>query len=53
MKYYMTKVQFESVNDQNGKIQKIKENYLVEANSVSHAEEMLKDNLLKECQNSQ
>ena len=45
MKYYMTRVQFESVNDQTGKIQKIKENYLVEATSVTHADEMLKEKL--------
>lgn len=31
MRYYMTQVQFETVNDQNGRIQKTKENYLVEA----------------------
>ena len=43
MKYYNCRVQFESINDQNGRIQKIKENYLVEATSVSHAEEKLKD----------
>ena len=31
MRYYNTQVQFETVNDQNGKIQKTKEHYLVEA----------------------
>jgi hypothetical protein len=42
MKYYNTQVQFETVNDQNGRIQKTKENYLVEASDVSDAEDKLK-----------
>ena len=41
MKYYNTQVQFETINDQNGRIQKTKENYLVEATSVSDAEDKL------------
>lgn len=40
--YYMTKVQFETVNDSNGKIQKTKEDYVVSAQSVTQAEEKLK-----------
>ena len=43
MKYYNCRVQFETINDQNGRIQKTKENYLVEALSVSDAEDKLKD----------
>ncbi len=41
--YYIAKVKFESVNDNTGKIQKIKEEYLVEASSVSEVEEKLND----------
>lgn len=43
MRYYMTQVQFETVNDNNGRIQKTKENYLVEAMSVSDAEDKLNE----------
>ncbi len=43
MKYYMARIQFETINDQNGRIQKTKENYLVEANSVSDVEEKLNE----------
>ena len=41
MRYYNTQVQFETINDQNGRIQKTKENYLTEATSVSDAEDKL------------
>jgi len=41
--YYIAKVKFESINDNTGKIQKIKEEYLVEASSVSEVEEKLND----------
>jgi len=41
--YYIAKVKFESINDSTGKIQKIKEEYLVEASSVSEVEEKLTD----------
>ena len=43
MRYYMARVQFETVNDQNGRIQKTKENYLVEAMSVSDVEDKLNE----------
>ena len=43
MKYYMARIQFETINDQNGRIQKTKENYLVEARSVSDVEEKLNE----------
>lgn len=43
MKYYNCRVQFETINDQNGRIQKTKENYLVEAMSVSDAEDKLNE----------
>ena len=43
MRYYIAKVQFETVNDQNGRIQKTKENYLVEALSVSDVENKMND----------
>ena len=43
MRYYMARVQFETVNDQNGRIQKTKENYLVEALSVSDVEDKMND----------
>lgn len=38
--YYLAKLRFESEDD-NGKIKKIKEQYLVEASSVGEAEEKL------------
>lgn len=41
--YYVAKVKFESINDSTGKIQKIKEEYLVEAANVSQVEEKLVD----------
>jgi hypothetical protein len=40
--YYVAKVKFESISD-NGKIQKIKEEYLVSAESVSEVETKLND----------
>ena len=40
MRYYMTTVQFEMMNEA-GRIQKTKEHYLVEAVSPSKAEEIL------------
>jgi hypothetical protein len=43
MKYYMARVQFETINEQNGRAQKTKENYLVEALNVSDVEDKLKD----------
>ena len=43
MQYYSTQVQFETINDQNGRIQKTKENYIVEAESISRAEEKLNE----------
>ena len=43
MHYYTTQVQFETVNDENGRIQKTKENYIVEAESITKAEEKLKE----------
>ena len=43
MRYYMARVQFETVNDQIGRIQKTKENYLVEALSVSDVEDKMND----------
>jgi len=42
MNYYQAQVKFETEQD-NGRIQKIKENYIVEANSVSDAEDKLKE----------
>ena len=41
--YYVAKVKFESINDSTGKIQKIKEEYLIEASNVSQVEEKLVD----------
>jgi len=41
--YYVAKVKFESINDSTGKIQKIREEYLVEARNVSEVEEKLND----------
>lgn len=43
MHYYTTQVQFETINDENGRIQKTKENYIVEADSITKAEEKLKE----------
>ncbi len=41
--YYVAKVNFESINDDNGRIRNIKEEYLVEAHSVTDVENKLKD----------
>lgn len=41
--YYLAKIKFETENDKNGKTQTTKEEYLVEADSVSHAETKMKD----------
>jgi len=41
MKYYTARIQFETVNDKTGKIQKTKENYIVEGTSVSDVEDKL------------
>lgn len=41
--YYVAKVKFESIDDQSGKIKKIKEEYLVSAESVSEVETKLND----------
>lgn len=38
--YYLAKLRFESEDD-NGKIKKVREQYLVEANSVGEAEEKM------------
>jgi hypothetical protein len=38
--YYLAKLRFESEDD-NGKIKKVREQYLVEANTVGEAEEKL------------
>lgn len=43
MRYYSTQVQFETINDENGRIQKTKENYIVEAESITKAEDKLKE----------
>lgn len=39
--YYIAKVKFETVDDNTGRIKKINEQYLVEAASISDAENML------------
>lgn len=39
--YYFGKVKFETVNDNNGKVQITKEQYLIEAESVIQASEKL------------
>ena len=41
--YYIAKVKFETINDQNGKPKTVKEEYLVAAESVSKVEEKLND----------
>jgi hypothetical protein len=41
--YYIAKVKFETVDDNTGRIKNIKEQYLVDADSISDAEEILKD----------
>lgn len=41
--YYIAKVKFETVDDNTGRIRNIKEQYLVDAENISDAEEILKD----------
>lgn len=41
--YYIVKVKFETVDDATGRLKKITEQYLVDAESVSRAEELVKD----------
>jgi hypothetical protein len=41
--YYIVKVKFETMDDQTGRLKKIFEQYLVDAESVSRAEELVKD----------
>lgn len=40
--YYIAKVKFETIDDRTGRPKKTYEQYLVEANSISEAEELLK-----------
>jgi hypothetical protein len=39
--YYLTKVKFETIDDKSGRTRKMYEEYLVEARSISDAEEKL------------
>ena len=39
--YYIAKVKFETVDDNTGKIKKVYEQYLVDADSVAEVEEIL------------
>jgi|LauGreDrversion4_2_1035121.scaffolds.fasta_scaffold801892_2 hypothetical protein len=41
--YYIAKVKFETVDDNTGKIKKVYEQYLVDADSVAEVEEILND----------
>jgi hypothetical protein len=41
--YYIAKVKFETVDDNTGRIRKLNEQYLVEAQSISDAEGMLNE----------
>lgn len=41
--YYIAKVKFETVDDNTGKIKKVHEQYLVDAESVAEVEEILND----------
>ena len=41
--YYIAKVKFETIDDRTGRARKMYEQYLVEAESISAAEEKLKD----------
>jgi hypothetical protein len=41
--YYIAKVKFETVDDNTGKIKKIYEQYLVDADSVAEVEEILNE----------
>lgn len=40
--YYIAKIKFETFDEKTGRVRKTYEQYLVEANSVSEAEEKLK-----------
>lgn len=40
--YYIAKIKFETFDEKSGRVRKTYEQYLVEANSVSEAEEKLK-----------
>lgn len=40
--YYVSKVKFESFENNSGKLKKVYETYIVEADSISNAEEKLK-----------
>lgn len=37
-KYYLVKVEFETINEENGKVKKVKTQYLVDAMSCTEAE---------------
>jgi hypothetical protein len=41
--YYIVKVKFETMDDKTGRLKKIIEQYLVDAESVSRAEELVKE----------
>lgn len=41
--YYIAKIKFETFDEKSGRVKKTYEQYLVEAESVSKAEEKLKD----------
>jgi hypothetical protein len=43
MRYYLGKVKFETVDDNTGRIRNTKEQYLVEAMTISDAEDKLND----------
>ena len=49
MRYYLGKIQFETIDDNNGRVKKTKEQYLVEAQTIADAEaklnEMFKDTM--------
>lgn len=42
MYYYLARVKFETPDEQTGRVKKLIEQYLVEADSISRAEEILK-----------
>lgn len=41
--YYIAKVQFATIDDRNGRIRKTTEQYVVDSESISDAEEKLKE----------
>jgi len=43
MYYYLARVKFETPDEQTGRVKKLIEQYLVEADSISRAEELLKE----------